>query len=194
MKRVLTIAALATLTATMLAMPAWGGTMEGDCSASAISADSFRADGSALDSKTVETATEANPFKVDPEGSVAWDARSDVPIENHTWSIGLTIGNLTPQFFSGGDPNTAQTQTSVGTVSIKDRLDKIQNTLMEWVIGELNGKLEVWGSIEGDDGKFCEGTAWVEIDGGFGTIGLAAAALAAAGGAMMVWAGAKKPA
>lgn len=194
MRRTVTLAALVVVVGTMLALPAAAGTMEGDCTASAISGDSFREDGSPLDSKTVESATEANPFKVDLNGSVSWNARSDVPIENHTWSVGLTIGNLTPQFFSGGDPNTAKTQTSTGSVSIKNRLNEIQNTLMEWVIGELNGKLEAWGRIDGDDGRFCEGTAWVEIDGGFGLIGLAGVGIAAAGGAMVIRAGVKKEA
>ncbi len=192
MRRALTIIAFAALAATMLAMPASAGTMEGDCTASAISGDSSRADGSELDSKTVAEATESNPFKVDLDGSVSWDARSDVPIEDHTWSIGLIIGGTKAQFFSGGDPNTAGTQTSVGTVSVKDRLDEIQNSMMQWVIGELNGKLEAWGRIEGADGTFCAGTAWVEIDGGFGLIGLVGAGVAAAGGGMLVRAGMKK--
>ena len=191
MKRVLTTLAIASML-TLVALPAAAGTLDGSCDASAVSGDSFRADGSALDSKTVATATEADPFKVDLDGSVAWDAASEVPLVDHTWAIGLVIGGTKAQFFSGGDPNTAQTQTSTGRVSIADRLDEIQNTLMEWVIGELNGKLEAWGRIEAADGTFCDGTAWVEIDGGFGAVGLLGAGLAAAGGAMVVRAGVKK--
>lgn len=191
MRRVVTVLAIAAIV-TLLALPASAGTLDGACDASAVSGDSFRADGSALDSKTVASATEADPFKVDLSGSVEWDAASEVPLVDHTWGIGLVIGGNKAQFFSGGDPNTAETQTSTGRVSIADRLDEIENTLMEWVIGELNGKLEAWGRIEAADGTFCDGTAWVEIDGGFGAIGLLGAGLAAAGGAMMVRAGVKK--
>ncbi len=192
MKRIMSVVVFAALPVMMLALPSLAGTMDGSCSAASISGESFRADGSALDSKTVATATEANPFKVDLEGSVAWNARSDVPIEQHTWAIGLIIGGNKAQFFDGGDDNSARTQDSTGQVSIKDRLDQIQNTLMQWVIGELNGKLEAWGRIEGADGTFCDGTAWVEIDGAFGLIGLVSAGVAAGGGAMMVRSGVKK--
>ena len=191
MKRALTILAIAA-TFTLVALPASAGTLDGECDASAVSGDSFRADGSALDSKTVASATEADPFKVDLGGSVEWDAASKVPLVDHTWGVGLIIGGSKAQFFSGGDPNTAETQTSTGRVSIDNRLDEIQNTLMEWVIGELNGKLEAWGRIEAADGTFCDGTAWVEIDGGFGAFGFLGAGLAAIGGAMVVRAGVKK--
>lgn len=193
MKRVLTVLAIAVMF-TLAALPASAGTLDGECDATAISGDSFRADGSALDSKTVATATEADPFKVDLSGSVEWDAASKVPLVDHTWGIGLVIGGNKAQFFSGGDPNSAETQTSTGRVSIADRLGEIQNTLMEWVIGELNGKLEAWGRIEAADGTFCDGTAWVEIDGGFGAIGLLGAGLAAAGGALLVRSAVRKPA
>ena len=180
--------------ATLLTMPASAGTMEGDCTASAISGDSFRADGSALDSKTVASATEADPFEVDLAGSVEWDASSDIPLVDHTWGIGLVIGGIRTQFFSGGDPNTAMTQTSTGRVSISDRLEEIQFSQMSWVLDQLNGKFEAWGNIEAADGAFCKGTAWVEIDGSFGVVGLIGAGLALAGAAMLVRAGAEKTA
>jgi hypothetical protein len=192
MRRCLTILAIAAMSTLAIASPAMAGTLDGDCDAAAVSGDSFRADGSALDSKTVATATESDPFKVDLSGSVGWDASSKVPLVDHTWGIGLVIGGTKAQFFSGGDPNTAETQTSTGEVSIADRLGEIQNSMMEWVIGELNGKLEAWGRIEAADGTFCDGTAWVEIDGSFGAIGLLGVGLAAAGGAMLVGAGVRK--
>lgn len=194
MRRRLTVLAVAAISTLLIASPAMAGTLDGSCDAAAVNGDSFRADGSPLDSKTVATATESDPFKVDLAGSVAWDASSEVPLVDHTWGIGLIIGGTKAQFFSGGDPNTAETQTSTGEVSIANRLGEIQNSMMEWVIGELNGKLEAWGRIEAADGTFCDGTAWVEIDGSFGVFGLLGAGLAAAGGAMVVRAGVKKSA
>jgi hypothetical protein len=102
------------------------------------------------------------------------------------------IGGVRVAFFTGGDPNTAKTTDSRGSVSIKDRLEDAQFSMISWVLDELNGKLEAWGNIEGDDMTSCVGTAWVEIDGTFGFIGLIGAGVAAAGGAMIVRAGVAK--
>ncbi len=186
------ILALAATSLMVMATPAVAGTLEGDCRAEKVSGDSFREDGSALDSKTVASATEATPFKIDPNGSVAWTAESEVPIENHTWRIGLVIGGVRTQFFNGGDPNSARTQDSQGSVSIKDRLDEIQFSQMSWVLDQLNGKFEAWGDINGDEMASCVGTAWVEVEGGFGVFGIVGLGLAATGGAMVVRAGVKK--
>jgi hypothetical protein len=192
MRRLVAVLALATMSLMVMATPAAAGTLQGDCKAEKVSGDSFREDGSDLDSKTVASATEETPFKIDPNGSVAWTAESDVPIENHTWRIGLVVGGFRTQFFTGGDPNSAKSQDSRGRVSIKDRLEEIQFSQMSWVLDELNGKFEAWGDINGDDMASCVGTAWVEIDGSFGIFGLVAAGIAATGGAMIVRAGVKK--
>lgn len=194
MRRLAAVLGLAAISLVMLATPAAAGTLEGVCRADKVSGDSFREDGSALDSKTVAAATEATPFKIDPNGSVAWTAESEVPIENHKWRVGLVIGGSRVPLFNGGDPNTARTEDSVGSVSIKDRLEDAQFSMISWVLDELNGKLEVWGDINGDDMASCVGTAWVEIDGSFGFIGLLGAGIAAAGGAMIVRAGVEKQA
>ncbi|MDH3250659.1 MAG: hypothetical protein OEQ47_16950 [Acidimicrobiia bacterium] len=191
MRRLIAVVGLTTMTI-MLAAPALAGTLEGDCRADKVSGDSFREDGSALDSKTVASATEATPFKIDPNGAVAWTAASEVPIENHTWRIGLVIGGIRTQFFDGGDPNSAKTQDGSGRVSIKERLEEVQFSQMSWVLDELNGKYEAWGDINGDEMASCVGTAWVEIDGSFGLFGLIGAGVAAAGGAMIVRAGVAK--
>lgn len=192
MRRLTAVLGLATMGLLLIATPAAAGTLEGDCKAEKVSGDSFREDGSDLDSKTVASATEETPFKIDPNGAVAWTAASEVPIENHTWRIGLVIGGIRTQFFDGGDPNSAKTQDSSGSVSIKERLEEVQFSQMSWVLDELNGKFEAWGDINGDEMASCVGTAWVEIDGSFGLIGLIGAGVAAAGGAMIVRAGVAK--
>ncbi len=192
MKRAWLILGLVAAATILPALPAAAGYLNGDCTATSVSGTSSGTDGSPLDAKTVASATEADPFTIDPAGSVGWDARSDVPILNHTWGIGLVIGGIEVQFYSGSDPNTAGTQESTGQVSIKERLDQIELSQMSWVIGQLNGKFEAWGRISGDGGAGCEGRAWVEIAGGFGTLGLIGAGTAAAGGAMVLGAAMKK--
>ncbi|HEY5684288.1 MAG TPA: hypothetical protein VIY70_02850 [Acidimicrobiia bacterium] len=191
MRRALHLTAFIAIATLAPALPATAGFLNGDCTATSVSGTSYREDGSQLDSKNVATATESDPFSIDPSGSVEWDARSDAPIKDHTWAIGLVIAGFEVQFYSGGDPNTAGTQESTGRVSISERLAEIQLTQMEWVLDQLNGKFEAWGRIDGD-GAGCDGRAWVEIDGGFGVIGLTGAALALAGGGLILRAGSKK--
>ncbi len=192
MRRASLVLALVAAATVLPGLPAAAGYLNGDCTATAVEGISSREDGSQLDAKTVATATEADPFRIDPAGSVGWDARSDVPITNHTWGIGLVIGGIEVQFFSGGDPNTAGTQESTGQVSIKERLAELQVGQLEWLLDQLNGTFEAWGRINGDGGAGCDGRAWVAIEGGFGVIGLVGAGLAAAGGAMVAGAAMRK--
>lgn len=186
------IGILAVLLIVGMALPALAGTLSGDCTATEVSGTSFAADGSQVDAKTVATATQDDPFTIDPAGTVAWNASSDVPIQNHSWQIGLVIGGIEIQFFDGGDPNTAGTQTSTGEVSINDRLEELEFTQLSWVLDQLNGTFEAWGRINGDDDAGCDGRAWVEIDGSFGVFGLIGTAVAATGGAMIAGAGVKR--
>lgn len=177
------------------ALPAFAGSVTSDskCSADAIKGASFDADGGNLDAKSVATATSSDPFRVDLGGEVSWDASTTEPIKEHTWQIGLVIGGFEVAFFSGGDPNSAGTQTSTGITSVADQVEQLENTLVSWALDNLVGTYEVWGKLEGEGGK-CQGTAWALIEGGpfSGLIGQASFGATIAGAGLLAGAAVKK--
>lgn len=162
MRRVLLVGACVAVLLS-IAAPAFAQTVSGDCVETDISAMSYSAEGTQLDSSTVAAATQGDPFQIDPGGSVSWDARTTRPITDHRWEIGPVIGGLEISLFSGGDPNGAKTVESTGRVDIADRIEEIQTESVGWITSSLVGILQVWGRIEGDGS--CEGRAWVKIEG-----------------------------
>lgn len=142
-----------------LGMAAWGltglveigesGRLDGGCRVEASSD---------VDDTVVTDTSRGNPFEIDPDGGLSWDARSPGPIMDHTWEIWVDIGGFPVPVESGGDPNTAGDQSNEGDVPdvtgyAEDR---------EIPIDELRGVFEVGGDIEGEGGE-CDGFAFVEL-------------------------------
>ncbi len=186
MKRFFAFAGLVALLS-MLAVPAMAGTLEGGCTVDATS-DS--------DSTNVIDATRADPFLIDPAGSVSWVANSPGPITNHTWEVGVVVLGLDVRLFNGGDENSGLSQESKGSKSIPTEVERIDNSQLSWILDNLGGVIEVYGSISGDGGAICSGSGFVSLDVGplEGLVGQISLATTAAGLALIGLAGVGKAA
>ncbi len=180
MKRILALAAVAALV-TLPALPALAGTLDGGCSVDA------RSD---LDTTDVVDTTRTDPFRIDPGGSVSWTATSPGAIENHEWEVGVKILGIPVRLFSGGDDNSAGTTLSEGSKSIPAEIERISNSQTSWILNNLGGVIEVFGSIEGEGGS-CTGNGFISLEVGAldGAVGQIALGTTAAGLALMGLAG-----
>lgn len=115
--------------------------------------------GTQLDTATngADDSTQADPFVVDWDGSVAWaGTMGSQVIKDHHWSV--SVFNI-PTPLSGGDPNAGGKTDGAGTVQVGENLPF-----------ELVGLFYVSGSIAGTGGD-CAGSGWMKLDGDpFGTI------------------------
>ena len=154
MKRLSALLAVAALVA-LPALPAMAGTLDGGCTVDAT-ADT--------DSTNVIDATRSDPFIIDPAGSVSWTAMSPGPITNHTWKIGVVVLGREVQLFDGGDENSGLTTESKGSKSIPAEIERINNSQISWILQNLGGVVEVYGSIAGDGGAACSGRGFVLLE------------------------------
>lgn len=150
-----------------------------------------------LDRTTMTDATRANPFDIDPEGQVSWNASSPAAIRNHTWVINVDLGGLGVAVARGSDPNDAGTLSSVGSRTIADlvAIAEAAGVPNARLLGSLRGIYRVFGEITGEGGS-CSGDAYVRLSGNplSEPVGQVAAAVAALGAIMTIGAGvAKKP-
>lgn len=171
-----------------LALPAGAQSLEGGCTVTATSD---------VDQTTVVDATQSDPFDIDPEGSVSWDAKSPGPITNHQWSIAVRLGLLPVTVASGGDPNGDEKTESSGSRSIPGIIEelKARGTPGANLLEGISGKFLVSGEISGDGGA-CSGSAYVRILGDplSSPIGQGAAALTGVGALLtLIAAVARKP-
>jgi hypothetical protein len=114
--------------------------------------ESHRADGGSLDTAQsgAPDATQADPFMVDWDGTVAYQGASDVAMENDSWAIAL-FGIPTP--LQGGDDNPADDRMESGTVG-----DGANAPF------RLTGLYFVSGSLSGNGGT-CAGSGWFKLAG-----------------------------
>lgn len=186
MRRLLILAIIA-IPLALVGSAALAQSLDGGCTVSATSD---------LDSTTMLDATRADPFDIDPEGTIAWNARSPEAIMDHTWVINVDIGGFGLPVAKGGDANTDGTLESVGERSIPELIERakaagVPNADM---LAELRGIYRVFGDITGS--STCAGDAYVNIVGNplQALVGQIAAGLAALGLILMIWSGAaKKP-
>jgi hypothetical protein len=119
----------------------------GNCT---VSATSLSKQGFAVGSMNGgPTAGPISAFEVDPDGSVTWDARSGVPITNHTYNVqifGVTV-------MSGGDPNKDKTKKASGTLDLAA-------VFPFKIVGEIPAS----GFISGEGGS-CSGEAMIFLKG-----------------------------
>ncbi len=114
---------------------------------------SLDANGTQLDTATAggDDSTQADPFIVDFDGSVAWaGTMGSQVIKDHKWSV--SVFNI-PTPLAGGDPNAGGDTDGDGTVQVGENLPF-----------ELVGLFYVSGSIAGTGGD-CAGSGWMKLNG-----------------------------
>lgn len=136
-------------------IPAAAQSLEGGCTVSASSD---------LDSTSVVDASQGDPFDIDPEGSISWNANSPGPITNHTWVINVELGGIDIPVADGGDPNTGESTSSVGSRSLPEIIEDVtaRGAAGAGLLEDLSGVFHVSGEISGEGGA-CSGDAYVRI-------------------------------
>lgn len=129
------------------------GKLEGPCTVAAQSA---------ADSTTVVDTSKSDPFDIDPDGPLSWQAASDPAITDHTWEISVEFAGFDIPMENGGDPNTAESEGNSDT--IQDLTAYIQEVTS--VSGqEVRGVFKVGGYIAQEEGNLdiCHGFAFVRL-------------------------------
>lgn len=127
------------------------GYLNGGCTVSATSD---------LDVTTVSDTSRSDPFDIDPDGTVSWEATSGGAIMDHTWEIWVDVGGFPLVVADGGDDNTDGDTTNEGSEPVRPYVDDIGSAIG----GDPSGIYLVGGDIAGDGGA-CDGQAWVRLSG-----------------------------
>lgn len=142
------------LAALLIVGPAAGFELNGGCTMTITSTD---AAGGALDTASGspdggEGGTQADPFLIDWDGTVTWNASSEaVAFTDHTWGIFVF---LIPTPVRGGDPNAGGDTTGDGIVSVSENAPF-----------RTTGLYHVSGAIDGAEGAHCDGNGWFKLTG-----------------------------
>lgn len=128
-----------------------------DASGCSGAVESIAADGSPIDSTTVPgiRGTQAAPFVIDPEGTVAWEGTTDAVLTSATWSV--RIGGV--PVLSGSYANDEGKDSAAGVVTMSETLAPVS-----WVLS-TSAVIPVDGSISGAGGA-CEGSGYIAGTGG----------------------------
>lgn len=121
------------------------GELNGGCTVSATSSS---------DSTVVTDTSRGDPFTIDPEGSLSWDAASPTVFENYEWRIWVEVGGI---------PITVDSDTEANSAGDQDNDGDIAN------IGEyadsLGVDLDLYRGVYkvGGEAATCDGFGFVEI-------------------------------
>ena len=115
---------------------------------------------SSVDSTTVVDTSKSDPFDIDPDGSLSWQAASSPAITDHNWEISVEFAGFDIPIESGGDPNDDESPGNSDT--IEDLTAYIQDVTS--VSGqELRGVFNVGGFIAQEAVTICDGFAFVRL-------------------------------
>ena len=160
--------AIAVAVSAVVLIPIGTAAMAANATGCAGSATSYAANGDVVDNVRAPGpgGTEAQPFVVDPEGSVAWEGGTTTVITNGTWSVSL----FGAPFRSGSFTNDEGKRKASGV----QEMSTLPSIVQFFLMGDM--KVPVSGTVTGDGGS-------CTVDGYITGIG-------AATGSPMFWMGA----
>ena len=109
-----------------------------------------------LDSTTVTDTSKSDPFRIDPDGGLAWEASSPTVFEDYDWEINAYLGGIPITIESAHEENSAGDQENDGEVSDVRALADSRGIDLDL----YRGVYKVGGSAE-----TCDGFGFVEITG-----------------------------
>jgi hypothetical protein len=147
------VAALVGLLALPLASTALAADVTGGCTGSITSYD---AAGNVIDNARGPGpgGTQADPLNLDPEGSLAWEASTPVPITSGTYAVGLSGSTIS----SGAIDNPDGKDTVSGVTGVSDLPSFVRPVLSYLLL--TDAKAEVTASASGS-GQSCTASVWV---------------------------------
>lgn len=128
------------------------GELNGPCMVTAQS--------SVPDSTDVTDTSSGDPFQIDPDGSLSWQAVSVEPITDHNWTIFVDFAGFRIPVASGTDPNTGKSVGNSDTIEdLTGYIDEVTNASGQ----EIRGVFEVGGYIAQGTTKICDGFGFVVL-------------------------------
>ena len=109
-----------------------------------------------VDSTTVTDTSKSNPFLIDPDGGLSWEATSPSVFQDYDWEIYVNIGGLPVTIESDHEANTAGDQDNEGEVDDVRALADSRGIDIDL----YRGVYEV-----GGEAATCSGFGFVEITG-----------------------------
>jgi hypothetical protein len=158
-----------------VAAPVGAIELNGGCTIEVVSTD---ATGAVVDTASgpgdAGGGTQADPFLIDWDGSVAWEGSSgDQVFNNHTWQ---TYVFHVPTPVRGGDPNEEDETVGTGSAGVAANAPF-----------RVAGLYYVSGNIDGEGGTHCDGGGWFQLIGNpVATIPFWLAVLVAVAGAALI--------
>jgi hypothetical protein len=158
-----------------LASPVGAVELNGGCTIEIVSTD---ATGAVVDTASgpgaAGGATQADPFLIDWDGSVAWEGSSgDQVFNDHTWQ---TYVFHVPTPVRGGDPNEDDETVGTGSAGVAANAPF-----------RVAGLYYVSGNIDGEGGTHCDGSGWFQLTGNpVATLPFWLAVLVAVAGAALI--------
>lgn len=139
--------AIAVAVSAVVLVPIASAALAADATGCAGSATSYAANGDVVDNARAPGpgGTEAAPFVVDPEGSVAWEGATTSVIKKGTWSVSI----FGAQFRSGTFANDEGKRKASGV----QEMSALPGVVRFMLMGDM--KIPVAGSVTGDGGS-CE--------------------------------------
>ncbi len=116
-----------------------------------------------VDSTVVTDTSRSNPFVVEPDGPLSWNATSPGPITDHEWEIYVNVGGFEFVVADGGAANSdMETMNNGDEPTLEGYVQRLTGQSGQ----QIRGVYEVGGFIDGTGGA-CDGFGFVKIDGGF---------------------------
>ncbi len=126
------------------------GELNGPCTVTAQS--------SVPDETSVTDTSRNDPFRIDPNGTLSWQAQSSPPITDHNWEIYVGFAGFNIPIADGGDPNEGESPGSSDTITdLTAYIQEVTSATGQ----ELRGVFEVGGFIATDGIDVCDGFGFV---------------------------------
>jgi hypothetical protein len=131
------------------------GDLSGGCN---LEGASFDAEGEPLDAATPQETSIAEPFIIEPYGTIDWAGNTPGAFEGWSGGLAVDFAGFAIPVWHGGHDNSGLDPEEEGTVDVGSYVDDIEETANI----ELTGVLHLFGSIEAPDGA-CDMDAYLEL-------------------------------
>ncbi len=131
------------------------GDLTGGCDLAGLS---FDGGGLPLDAATPQETSVADPFVIEPTGSIEWSGSTPGAFEGWGAWLAVDFGGFAVRVWDGGHDNSGLDPDEGGTIDVGSYVDDIENATHL----QLAGVLHLYGNINSPDGA-CDMDAYLEL-------------------------------